>query len=103
MAFTIRHLNNLSLLSSHISSIFIYSGRITKNLFIVFVIDIRWRIMDIHHLYVPRDPFHHVIQRSTWLQVPQEPMVHQDSRAIQEHPVPWDPLVKQVEQAQRDR
>jgi hypothetical protein len=32
-----------------------------KNLFIVFVIDIRWRIMDIHHLYVPRDPFLHVI------------------------------------------
>lgn len=32
-----------------------------KNLFIVFVIDIRWRIMDIHHLYVHRDPFLHVI------------------------------------------
>ena len=64
-----------------------------KNLFIVFVIDIRWRIMDIHHLYVPRDPFLHVIQRSTWPQVPQEPRVRQDSPVIRERPVLWDPLV----------
>ena len=59
----------------------------------VFVIDIQWRIMATHRLYVPRDPFHHVIQRSTWPQVPQETMVRQDFPAILERPVPWDRLV----------
>jgi hypothetical protein len=62
----------------------------------VFVIDIQWRIMATHRLYVPRDPFLHVIQRSTWPQVPQEPRVRQDFPVTREHPVPWDPLVKQV-------
>jgi len=93
VAFTIRHLNNLSLLSSHISSIFMNSGRITKNLFRMFVIDIRWRTMGTRHLYVHRDPSHHVTLSCTWPQVPQETMVHQDFPAILERPVPWDRLV----------
>ena len=74
-------------------SIFIYSGIIKSNLFIVFLIDIRCRIMATHSLYVHRDPSHHVIPRFTWPQVPQETMVRQDSRAIRERPVQWDPLV----------